>query len=252
MVNASTSWSLIQGASRGLGLEMVRQLLAGGESVVATCRDVAKAIALRELAADVGQARLRILTLDLHDEASMQAAAAAATEWDIELVRLINVAGLLHDGDLGPERKLDEVQLSSLRRVFEVNAFGPLLVAKAFAPLLRADGRAVLANVSARVGSIGDNRMGGWYAYRASKTAQNMFTKNLAIELGRRRKELVVLAVHPGTVATDLSAPFASRLGPDRRFPVERGAAQVLAVIDRATRDDHGKFFAWDGSEIEW
>ena len=165
---------------------------------------------------------------------------------------MINVAGLLHDGELGPEKKLDHVRPEHLARVFAVNAFGPLLVSKHFAPLLTHGERAVLANLSARVGSIGDNRLGGWYAYRASKAAQNMFTRNVAIELGRRSKQLVVLALHPGTVATDLSAPFSRRVPAGKLFDVERGARQLLAVIDGASPDDTGRFFAWDGQQIEW
>jgi NAD(P)-dependent dehydrogenase (short-subunit alcohol dehydrogenase family) len=144
------------------------------------------------------------------------------------------------------------VHLDNLVRAFHVNAFGPLLIAKHFAPLLMHRARTVFANVSARVGSIGDNRLGGWYAYRGSKAAQNMFTRNLAIELGRRNPELVVMALHPGTVATDLSLPFRRGVPSDKLFDVGRAARQLLDVMDRVPRDQSGGFFAYDGSPIPW
>ncbi|GAB5543255.1 MAG: hypothetical protein SangKO_030150 [Sandaracinaceae bacterium] len=138
--------SIIQGASRGIGLELVRQLLARGERVVATCRRPQEALALADLAAR--DPALRVLSLDVTDEASV---AHAAQALDGERARLLmNVSGLLHDGDLGPEKRLADVDPAQLARVFAVNAYGPLLVAKHFAPLLVHGERAVLANVSAR------------------------------------------------------------------------------------------------------
>ncbi len=168
------------------------------------------------------------------------------------LDRLVNVAGILHEGALGPEKKLADIDPAHLHRVFAVNAFGPLLVAKHFARFLVHGEPAVLANLSARVGSIGDDRLGGWYAYRASKAAQNMFTKNLSIELARHSKALAVIALHPGTVDTALSAPFTRRVPKEKLFDTERAARQLLAVIDGVTAEDTGRFFAWDGTEIPW
>lgn len=165
---------------------------------------------------------------------------------------LVNVAGLLHDGRLGPERRLEEVDPAQLARLFAVNAYGPLLVAKHFYRLMVHEERAVLANVSARVGSIGDNRLGGWYAYRASKAAQNMFTKNLAIEFKRRAKNLVVVALHPGTVDTDLSRPFRRSVPPSKLFSVDRAASQLLEIIDQVGPADSGNFIGWDGQRIPW
>ncbi|MEM9189656.1 MAG: SDR family oxidoreductase [Myxococcota bacterium] len=240
--------ALIQGAARGIGLGLTRQLLDRGAHVVATCRNPETAHALHELHSD----RLRVLRLDVREEASIADAAAKVRETTDRLHLLMNVSGLLHDGDLQPEKKLQHATLPNLQRVFEVNAFGPLLVAKHFAPFFAHRERSVLANLSARVGSIGDNRLGGWYAYRASKAAQNMFTKNLAIELGRRSKTLAVIALHPGTVDTNLSAPFSSRVPEEKLFRVERAATQLLDVIDKITPEDTGQFFAWDGSSIPW
>ncbi|MEM9072628.1 MAG: SDR family oxidoreductase [Myxococcota bacterium] len=237
--------ALVQGASRGIGLELVRQLLARGDEVIATCRAPEKSEPLQSLQGPT----LQLLELDLEDEESI---AAAAANVNGELDLLMNVAGLLHDGAVQPEKKLGHVEPDALHRVFAVNAFGPLLVAKHFGKLLLHRRPAVLANLSARVGSIGDNRLGGWYAYRASKAALNMFTANLAIELGRRSAALSVIALHPGTVKTDLSAPFRKRVPEDRLFEVSRAAAQLLAITDRVGPEDTGRFFAWDGSSIPW
>ena len=236
---------MVQGASQGLGLALVRALLARGERVVATCREPSAA---RELTALAGP--LEVLRLDVTSESSIAEAARALGDLEIDL--LLNVAGVLSGPDFGPEKKLDQVDPSALSAVFAVNSFGPLLVAKHFAARLPRRRRAVLANLSARVGSIGDNRLGGWYAYRASKAAQNMFTKCLSIELARRCPELAVIALHPGTVDTQLSRPFHKNVPEGALFDVERGARQLLAVCDGVTSQDTGRFFAWDGEPIEW
>lgn len=243
--------ALIQGASRGIGLAMTRNLLEREFRVFATCRAPERARELRELEGKWPDL-LEIVRLELTDERSIWNAAQRVGSVVSQLNLLVNVSGLLHDGDLGPEKKLKQVQPDALRRVFEVNAFGPLLVAKHFKHLLQHRERAVLANVSARVGSIGDNRLGGWYAYRASKAAQNMFTKTLAIELGRGGRKVTVIALHPGTVETELSAPFRGGVKPEKLFSPERAAKQLLEICEKVTDDDTGSFFAWDGSPIEW
>ena len=112
--------------------------------------------------------------------------------------------------------------------------------------------RAVFANLSARVGSIEDNRLGGWYAYRASKAAQNMYTRTLAIEWARSRRNVICVALHPGTTDTDLSRPFQGNVPEGKLFSVDRTVSQLLAVIDRLQPDDSGQFFAWDGERIPW
>ncbi len=250
-----TRVALVQGASRGLGLAFARALIlrADVDRVVATCRDPEASPGLARLRAEQGEALLA-LRLDVRDEPSIAAAAdRVARECGPRLHWLINCAGVLHDGpELRPEKKLEQVDPEQLRRVFEVNAFGPLLVAKHFVGLLQHDERAVLANVSARVGSIGDNRLGGWYAYRASKAAQNMFTRTLGIELGRRAKNVICLALHPGTVDTDLSRPFQGNVPPERLFDAKRAADQLLGVIDACGPEDSGRFLAWDGQTIPW
>ncbi len=197
--------------------------------------------------------RLRRLALDVTQPQSIETAAEQVMGLTDRLHLLINVSGLLHEASgLGPERRLSAVSQDNLRRVFDVNAFGPILVARAFEPLICHSEPAVLANLSARVGSIEDNRLGGWYAYRASKAAQNQLTKTLAIELGRRAKKLTVVALHPGTVETELSAPFRRNVRPEKLFSAQRSAQDLLTVIRGLKPADSGRFFAYDGSVIPW
>jgi NAD(P)-dependent dehydrogenase (short-subunit alcohol dehydrogenase family) len=175
--------ALVQGASRGLGLALVEAFLGRPdvERVVATCRDPEASEGLTALRGR-HEGALETIPLDVRDEGSMAAASAhVADTCGSELHWLVNCAGLLHEGvEIRPEKRLGDVDSRALSTLFEVNAFGPLLVAKHFLPLLQHERRAVLANLSARVGSLADNRLGGWYGYRASKTAQNMFTRTLA------------------------------------------------------------------------
>ena len=151
-----------------------------------------------------------------------------------------------------PEKRLGDVTPANLQRSFAVNAIGPLLVAKHFRILLPPRERSIFANLSARVGSIGDNHLGGWYAYRASKAAQNMLTRNLAIELRRRAQGLICIALHPGAVDTGLSRPFQSKVPANRLFSPERAATQLLKIMDRLQPDDSGGFFSWNGERIPW
>ena len=247
--------AVVQGASRGLGLAFTRALLEreGAGRVVATCRRPDASDGLAALRDAHGDALVTV-RLDVRDESSIAAAAErVADECGPRVHRLVNCAGVLHDADgLRPEKKLEDADPERLRRAFEVNAVGPLLVAKHFLPLLRHAEGAVLANVSARVGSIGDNRLGGWYGYRASKAAQNMFTRTLSIELARRAPGVVCLALHPGTVDTELSRPFQRGVPAERLFDAKRAADQLLAVMDRSTREQSGHFLDWKGEEIPW
>jgi len=248
------SQALVTGASRGIGLEFVRQLLAASsfDRVYAACRRPALATQLNALAAQ--QPRLRIVALDVADEAQVEAAARAVAAETDRLHLIVNAAGVLHDAALGlaPEKRLADVRADALAAGFAANAFGPLLVAKHFERLLAHRERAVFATVSARVGSIGDNRLGGWYAYRGAKAAQNMFTKTLSVEWVRSRRNVVCVALHPGTTDTDLSRPFQASVPPEKLFTVERTVRQLLGVIDGLGPGDTGRFLAWDGSEIPW
>lgn len=184
--------------------------------------------------------------LDITDEAAIAAAADAAGEPDLVIV----ATGLLHDGDLQPEKDLRALDANRLARSFAVNAIGPALIAKHLLPRMPRRGRSVFACLSARVGSISDNSVGGWYGYRASKAALNMLLRNAAIETARKRPEAVILALQPGTVDTALSKPFQ---GAARRlFTPEQSAAHLLSVIDRSAPDWSGGLYDWQGARIPW
>ncbi|MCP1675559.1 NAD(P)-dependent dehydrogenase (short-subunit alcohol dehydrogenase family) [Natronocella acetinitrilica] len=246
--------ALIQGASRGIGLETVRQLLNAPQTglVIATSRDPQASAGLQALADQHGE-RLVLVSMDVSDPDAIAQAADAVAQRIERLHLLYNVTGILHDNQgLSPEKQLADVRANNLEQSFRVNAMGPMLVAQAFSPLMLHGAPAVLANMSARVGSITDNRLGGWYAYRAAKAAQNMFTRGLSVELGRKSKALAVVALHPGTTDTELSAPFQKRVPSDKLFSVERTARQLLEIIAELEGRDTGRFIAWDGADIPW
>lgn len=251
-IESPDSVALVQGASRGVGLAFVRALLAkpNVSRVLATCRRPDEAAALGALAH--ADERLNVLRLDVTDEESIAAAAAQAQASADRIDLLINCAGLLHDDEMGPERNLAQVRPENLIKAFQVNALGPLLVAKSFENLLKRSPEACFASLSARVGSIGDNRLGGWYAYRSSKAALNQMTRTLAIQWRRLTHPILCVVLHPGTVATDLSAPFTGSYDPAKMFDPDRAAGQLLDVLSNLTIADTGKFFAWDGQPIPW
>lgn len=183
--------------------------------------------------------------LDLLDEASIVAAAAAVGPGS-RLV--IDATGFLHDDRFQPEKSLRQIDPAHLAYSFAINATGPALLMKHFLPLLARDGRAVFATLSARVGSISDNHLGGWYAYRASKAALNQLVRTAALELARTRKQAICVALHPGTVATGLSGPFA-KAGLEVRTPAQ-SAARLLAVIAALTPEQTGLLFDHRGERI--
>ena len=187
--------------------------------------------------------------LDLTDEASIAAAAAhSARQGDIRLV--LDATGYLHDSRHQPEKTWRSLTAEGLARAFALNAIGPALLMKHVLPLLPRQGKAAFATLSARVGSIGDNQLGGWYGYRASKAALNQLVRTAAVELRRRHPEALCVSLHPGTVATGLSAPFA-KAGLDVQTPKE-AAARLLAVIEGLEAAQSGGFFDQNGLEIPW
>lgn len=186
--------------------------------------------------------------LDLEDEATLAAAAASIARGPPPTLVFV-ATGVLHAGH-DPERTWRSLSAEHLLRDYRINAVGPALVARRFLPLLPRDRRAVFAALSARVGSIGDNRLGGWHAYRASKAALNMILRNLAVELARTHPQAVVAGLHPGTVATPLSAPFRKGVAPEKLFVPDVAAERLLAVLEDLTPADSGGVFAWDGARV--
>ncbi|RDL19941.1 SDR family oxidoreductase [Pseudomonas jessenii] len=184
--------------------------------------------------------------LDLErPETIASAATELATEAPYQLI--VHAAGLLHREGIKPEKSLSAIEPEALQAVFQVNALGPAMVLRHFLPLL--DPMGAMAMLSAKVGSIGDNRLGGWYAYRASKAALNMLIKTAAIELARTRPQSRLLSLHPGTVVSGLSQPFR---GASSARPADVAAAQLLTLIDQLTPADSGHFFAYDGERLPW
>lgn len=227
-----TRVAVVFGASGGIGGALVAALRA---------RD--------EFGLVLGYSRRTTPGFDLTDEDSISARVAdAAAQGDIRLA--IDATGVLHDAELNPEKSWREVAPQALQRAFAVNATGPMLLMKHLLPRLPREGRAVFATLSARVGSIGDNRLGGWYGYRASKAALNQFLRCAAVELARRAPEAICVALHPGTVATSLSEPFAKH-GLTVHRP-EAAAANLLSVLDGLSPAETGGFFDWRGDPIPW
>ena len=185
--------------------------------------------------------------LDVSSEDSIAAAAQAlaqAAPWHL----IVLATGMLHSATARPEKRLGELSMAAMQEVFQVNTFGPALVLRHFALLLdRHCGRMGL--LSAKVGSIGDNRLGGWYTYRASKAALNMMVRTASIELRRTHPGAVLAALHPGTVKSALSRPFR---GDEIGQAPEAAAQALLQVLDGLKPEDSGGFFAWDGQALPW
>ena len=230
--------------------------------VVAGCRDPEGAGAkdLREFASRSG-GRVWVKRVDVSCQTSVEAFGAEMAQSTDRCDLLINNAGVLHDKafPLAPERALKQVDRTWFMKTLETNTIGPLMMVQALEPLLRTAGRgvvagtrppSVVANLSARVGSIGDNGLGGWYSYRISKAALNQATKTMALEL--RRSGIWVVSLHPGTTATGLSEPFQKNVKPEKLFTTEFTAQNLLGIIDDLNSERTGSFYAWDGQEIEW
>jgi NAD(P)-dependent dehydrogenase (short-subunit alcohol dehydrogenase family) len=187
--------------------------------------------------------------VDLTEEASIAAAAGALRD-EAPFHLVVCATGVLHAGGRPPEKRLADLDAATLAQAYAVNAIGPALLIKHLHDLLPLRERSLLAVLSARVGSIGDNRKGGWYGYRASKAALNMLLKTAAIEVARRRPLAVLAALHPGTVASRLSAPI---VGDAEATSPEQAAEHLLAVLDALPAEGaSGGFHAWDGRLIPW
>ncbi len=188
---------------------------------------------------------------DICDESAV-ASLAEALKNHPPFQLIINATGLLHDPALkiAPEKSLAQIDAEHMARVLQVNSIGPALICKYLLPLLATSGKAVMAHLSARVGSISDNHLGGWYSYRAAKAAQNMIVKTAALEVARRHKNKLVLGLHPGTVDTALSAPFQSAVAQQKLFTPLQSAGYLLAVLDKAEASHSGHVLAFDGQVV--
>lgn len=230
-------------------------LLGGIAIVIGSSGGIGSALLARlsaqpRFGAVLGLGRSSSPPLDLTDEASIAAAARHVQALGADVRLVIDASGILHAEGFAPEKSWRDLDATQMTRAFAVNAIGPALLMKHFLPLLPRQGRSVFATLSARVGSIGDNRLGGWYSYRASKAALNQFVRTAAIELGRRQPAALCVALHPGTVATSLSSPFV-KAGLDVQTP-DQAAGRLLDVIDRLPPGSSGGFFDHRGDPVPW
>ena len=225
--------ALVIGAGGGIGAALLARLQSAGN-----------------FAQVLGVSRSSMPALDLCDEASMAEVARHTAALGLPLRLVVDATGTLHGEGYQPEKSWQQLDPVHMAHVFAINAIGPALLMKHFLPLIPRTGRSVFATLSAKVGSIGDNRLGGWYSYRASKAALNQLVHTAAIELKRRQPHAICVALHPGTVATGLSAPFA-KTGLEVRTPGD-AALRLLAVIEGLTPEDSGGFFNHDGSALPW
>ncbi|MEM9275448.1 MAG: SDR family NAD(P)-dependent oxidoreductase [Cyanobacteria bacterium P01_F01_bin.143] len=243
----------VVGASQGIGFGFVKQLLSNNQvsKIYATYRNSETALELLDLAAN-NPDRLICLKMDVTDESSIIQSITAISSQIKKLHLVIYCVGLLHQGELQPEKSLRQINTENLLNYFQVNSIGAILLAKHLMSLLRHKEGSIFASISAKVGSIGDNRLGGWYGYRASKAALNMFLKTISIEYNRRCPKTIVVALHPGTTNTRLSKPFQKNVPPGKLFPVEKTVNLLLDVIASLKLSDSGEFFSWDGSKLPW
>ena len=235
------SAALVIGASGGIGNALATKLVESGQyqKVFATARSA-------ERCPDGTEAR----ALDLAKSEDFEALAAEIKAEKLSLTTVIVASGVLHIGEHGPEKSLRSIEPDFMAQTLMANTIGPALALKHFTPLMPRKGRSVFAALSARVGSISDNRLGGWYSYRASKAALNMVIKTASLEIARTKPELVCVGLHPGTVDTDLSKPFQAGVPEGKLFTADYSATALLKVLDGLAPEQSGKCFAFDGTEV--
>lgn len=248
----SESHVLICGASRGIGLALCAALLARDEvaQVWAVSRSATTSSELAKLAAQYGD-RLKPVDCDARDEKSLEALVSETLAGCEQLHLVISALGILHQDGARAEKGLAQLTLAGLQASFATNTFAPILLLKHLLPLLRKQ-PATFAALSARVGSIGDNRLGGWYSYRASKAALNQLLHTASIELKRLNPASTVLAIHPGTTDTELSRPFQANVPEGQLFEPAFSADRILEVVGAHGPADSGTFWDWNDKPIVW
>jgi NAD(P)-dependent dehydrogenase (short-subunit alcohol dehydrogenase family) len=250
---------VVSGSSRGIGLQFVKALVDRTKgSIVACCRNPSTATGLNDYIQRLSpsdQARIHKISLDLEKQESIEQATAAIKDKFNRVDLLLNVAGLLGDASTtpGPERSLSKLDRAWVEKTMAVNLIGPIMLSKALAPFMKTKRKedqttSIIASLSARVGSISDNELGGWYSYRLSKAALNQATRTMSHEL--KRQGTWTIALHPGTTDTDLSKPFQKNVADDRLFPVEFTVNQLLEVIDSMNAEHSGGLYDWAGKAL--
>ena len=224
--------ALVVGATGGLGRAFADHLESAGATVHRASRS--------------GGSGAGELKIDYDDPASIPAALEPIETLDIVIV----ATGLLHAGEAGPEKSIRALDADWMERNYRINAVGPLLVAQAALPKLRRDTKTVFAALSARIGSISDNRIGGWHSYRMAKAALNQGLRTVSIEHARRWPDSVVAGLHPGTVDTGLSKPFQKAVPEGKLFEADWSAGEMLKVLDGLKPSDTGNVFDYAGEQV--
>jgi len=244
---------LIIGGNRGIGAGFVKKLISSSDTgrlfVTYRCHDTSSD--LLHLA-QVNPDKIIPLEVDVTQEDAIASSMQEIKTHVDKLHLVINCVGILHEENLFPEKSLKHINADNLLRYFQVNTIPTALWAKHLIPLFKHPERSIFAIISAKVGSIEDNRLGGWYGYRASKAALNMLIKNIAIEYHRGVKNTIVVALHPGTTDTQLSSPFQQNVSPEKLFSVDRCTEQLLSIINNLSSENNGQFFNWDGTVLPW
>ena len=192
--------------------------------------------------------KVKHFSIDIENESSIENAAKSVEE--INFDEIIIASGLLHTNEFGPEKSIKDLKADNILKVLNVNTVGPAIIGKHFLPLLNKNNKSVMAFLSARVGSISENKLGGWYAYRASKSALNQIIKTFSIELKRTNPKAIIIGLQPGTVDSELSAPFKRSVSNNKLFSAEYSVSQLLGVIERADESSSGNLISWDGEII--
>lgn len=240
--------AIIFGAGHGIGLEISKRILYlnPNAKILCTYRNTKKAHKLIE------NNSLKSFRVDPSTEEDILTFKEEVKNMQISKFDLIlNSIGFLHDHETMPEKSLRDVNLKNFQKLMNINSFITLNLAHHFIDMLHRDTSSVFLAISAKVGSIEDNRMGGWYSYRASKAALNMILKNISIELGRKNKNSIILSIHPGTTDTELSSPFTKNT-PYKLHTPEQTAENILNTINGLDQDSNGKFLTYEGEEIPW
>ena len=186
--------------------------------------------------------------MDVESQESIQKAAEQIKDHIID--RIIIASGILHNESFGPEKSIKDLNYETFAKVYSINTIGPALIGRYFIPLLNKNEKSVIAFLSARVGSISDNKLGGWYSYRSSKTALNQIVKNFSIELKRSNKNAIVLALQPGTVESNFSEPFKKNVSKEKLFSPKYSVELLSKVIESSSEEDSGNLISYDGDTI--
>lgn len=226
------------GASGGIGSAFVAELVADPRCAIVRAGSRTGGVQ--------GGDKILPFSFDLADAASLERAARTVGTPDLVLV----ATGLLHAEGMQPEKSLRAIEADAMARAFAINAIGPAMIARHIFGRAPRASRVVFGALSAKVGSISDNRLGGWYSYRASKAALNQLIRTFSVELARTHPQSICVALHPGTVDTPLSKPFQAGVAAEKLFSPQRAAQQLLAVLEGLGPDSSGRLIGWDGREI--